>query len=205
VVGLMRGLAKLALVAAVIALWSGLGHAVMPVAQLGRYVSRHSALLAPIAIVLACALPLLAVAALYWRRRSAHLRIGAAIMGVLRSLRHLLRRPHYLLASFVAAAVGDLLLALAFGVSVAAIPGAGHASLVPLLAVYLLGATAGAAIPIPAGIGSMEAALIAALATVQVPAAGAAQGVLLFRVMTFWAPVPAGVLGTRWLRRRGGL
>ena len=57
----------------------------------------------------------------------------------------------------------------------------------------------------PAGVGSTEAALIAALATAQIPAAQAATGVLLFRIMTFWAPVPAGIMSTRWLRRRGGL
>jgi uncharacterized membrane protein YbhN (UPF0104 family) len=57
----------------------------------------------------------------------------------------------------------------------------------------------------PAGVGSTEAALIAALATVHIPAAQAATGVLLFRITTFWAPVPAGIASTRWLRRRGGL
>jgi uncharacterized protein (TIRG00374 family) len=205
VVGLIRGLAKLTLVALVIALWSGLGHAITPVVQLGRTVTSHSAILLPVAIAAGCAVLLLVVAALYWRRRQAHQRIGAAIMGVLGSLRLLLKRPHYLLASFAAAALGELLFALAFVVSVTAIPGAERAPLGPLFAVYLLGATAGAAIPVPTGVGSMEAALIAALATVHVPAAQAAQGVLLFRVMTFWAPVPAGVLSTRWLRRRGGL
>ncbi|MGH3374825.1 MAG: lysylphosphatidylglycerol synthase domain-containing protein, partial [Actinoallomurus sp.] len=89
--------------------------------------------------------------------------------------------------------------------SVMAVPGVPTGSVGSLVALYLLGATAGAAVPMPAGVGSTEAALIAALATVHIPAAQAATGVFLFRIMTFWAPVPAGIMSTRWLRRRGGL
>jgi hypothetical protein len=45
-----------------------------------------------------------------------------------------------------------------------------------------------------AGVGSTEAAVITVLAAVHVPAT---EAVLLSRVMTFWAPIPAGVVSTR--------
>jgi uncharacterized membrane protein YbhN (UPF0104 family) len=205
VVGLVRALTKLALVALVITLWSGLGPALRPAGDVGRVVSRHMGMLVPAVIVAVVVVTALVVIALYWRRRQAPFRIAAMLAGVAGSLRHLVRRPRCLLSLVAAATAADLALALAFATSVMAVPGVPTGSVGSLVALYLLGATAGSAVPMPAGVGSTEAALIAALATVHVPAAQAATGVLLFRVMTFWAPVPAGVLSTRWLRRRGGL
>ncbi|HEY0543165.1 MAG TPA: lysylphosphatidylglycerol synthase transmembrane domain-containing protein [Actinoallomurus sp.] len=203
VVSLVRALTKLTLVALAIALWSGLGKALRPVGDVSRLAARHSGMLVPAAILLAVTVAVLVVVAVHWRGRQARLR--AALVGVVQSLRHLLRRPRCLLALVAAATAADLALALAFAMSVMAVPGVPTGSVGSLIALYLLGATAGSAVPMPAGVGSTEAALIAALASVHIPAAQAATGVLLFRVMTFWAPVPAGVMGTRWLRRRGGL
>jgi uncharacterized membrane protein YbhN (UPF0104 family) len=205
VVGLVRGLTKLALVALVIGLWSGLGQALRPADHVVRLVSRHTAVLWPALAGVAVVVAVLVTATVYWRRRRTRFRLGAALVGVVRSLRHLIRRPRCLLSLVAAAAAADLALALAFATSVMAVPGVPTGSVGSLIALYLLGATAGAAVPTPAGVGSTEAALIAALATVHIPAAQAATGVFLFRIMTFWAPVPAGVLSTRWLRRRGGL
>ena len=205
VVGLVRGLSKLALVVLVISLWSGLGQALRPAADVGRTASRHEAVVVPVAIGVVVVLVVVVVAVLRRRQDRVWARVAAALVGVGRSLRHLLRRPRCLLALFAAATVADLTLALAFATSVMAVPGVPTGSVFSLVALYLLGATAGAAVPMPAGVGSMEAALIATLATVHIPAAQAATGVFLFRIMTFWAPVPAGVLSTRWLRRRGGL
>ncbi|MCW2947155.1 MAG: integral rane protein [Actinoallomurus sp.] len=205
VVGLVRGVTKLALVALAISAWSGLGGTSLPTVDLARLASRHSGMLVPAGIVVTSAAAALALAALYWRRRQAHVRARAAIIGVVRSLRHTLRRPGSLLTSLAATAGATLALTLAFAVSVTAIPGAGRGHFGALLAVYLIGATAGAAVPTPAGVGPTEAALIAALTMVHVPAAQAAMGVLLFRVITFWAPIPVGVLSTRWLRGQGAL
>jgi uncharacterized membrane protein YbhN (UPF0104 family) len=203
VVGMARALTKLALVTLAITLWSGLGQALRPVTEVSRLAARHSSMLIPAVIVAGVAVCALAATTLYWRRH--RFRVREALAGVVRSVRHLLRRPRSLLSLVAAATAADLALALAFATSVMAVPGVPTGSVGSLIALYLLGATAGAAVPMPAGVGSTEAALIAALATVHVPATQAATGVLLFRVMTFWAPVPAGVLSTRWLRRRGGL
>jgi uncharacterized membrane protein YbhN (UPF0104 family) len=205
VVGLVRALTKLALVALAITFWSGLGKALRPAADVGRIASRHYVILLPVTIGVATLATALIGIALYRRRRQAPFRVEAALAGVGRSLRHLLRRPRCLLTLFAACTAADLALALAFAMSVMAVPGVPTGSVGSLVALYLLGATAGAAVPMPAGVGSTEAALIAALATVHIPAAQAATGVFLFRIMTFWAPVPAGIMSTRWLRRRGGL
>jgi uncharacterized membrane protein YbhN (UPF0104 family) len=192
-VGIARGATKLALLA--LAAWYAPGAWRLPLPG----VARHPYV--PVAAIIAGAVAALALAAA-WRHGR---RIGAAAAGVVASLRRIVRQPRSLVVSLAAATAAHCALALAFVVSVLAVPDAGPYALGTLPAVYLVGATAGAAIPTPAGVGTTEAALIAALAAAHMPAAAAAQGVLLFRVMTFWAPVPVGVLSSRWLRARGGL
>lgn len=204
VVGIVRGIMKLALVALTIAVWSGTATAGLPAVRLGRMVP-SSGILVPVAVVAGSVAVLLLAVVVYRRRHTGARRLRAAFTGVVRSLRQMLHRPRCLVAALAAAAGANVALALAFAISVLAIPEAGGPSFVALLGVYLLGATVGAAIPTPAGVGSTEAALVTVLAAVHVPGAAAAQAVLLFRVMTFWAPIPAGVLSTRRLRRVGGL
>ena len=49
-----------------------------------------------------------------------------------------------------------------------------------------------AAAPTPGGVGAIEAALTAALTGVGVPTADALSAVFLFRLVTYWLPVPFG-------------
>jgi glycosyltransferase 2 family protein len=60
----------------------------------------------------------------------------------------------------------------------------------------------GSAAPTPGGLGAVEIALSTGLAAVGVPSTAAVSGVLLFRLATFWLPVPLGGLALRRLRRR---
>ncbi|HEY0401994.1 MAG TPA: lysylphosphatidylglycerol synthase domain-containing protein, partial [Blastococcus sp.] len=66
----------------------------------------------------------------------------------------------------------------------------------------LTGAAIGSVAPTPGGLGAVEVALSTGLAAIGVPSTAAVSGVLLFRVATFWLPVPLGWLALRWLRRR---
>lgn len=201
--GLIRGATKFGLVALAVAVWNGQGDPAAPTVRLDRDIARHSGLIVPVLVSAGCAVAVLAAVTLCWPRGRAWIR--AAVAGVGGSLRHLLRQPRCLLMTFAASICIHLTLALAFVVSLLAVPGTDGGAFGELLAVYLLGATVGAAIPTPAGVGSTEAALITALTAVHVPTAHAAEGVLLFRAMTFWAPVPVGILSTRWLRRAHAL
>jgi uncharacterized membrane protein YbhN (UPF0104 family) len=69
-----------------------------------------------------------------------------------------------------------------------------------LLVAFKLAAAAGTSVPIPAGLGTTEAALIAVLVTAHVQAGHAVQVVLIFRLVTFWLPVLA-LLALRHLHR----
>jgi glycosyltransferase 2 family protein len=67
--------------------------------------------------------------------------------------------------------------------------------------VYLTGSTLGSIIPTPGGLGAVEAALTAGLTASGVPGAVAVSAVLLFRLLTFWLPVPVGWAAMHFLER----
>lgn len=68
--------------------------------------------------------------------------------------------------------------------------------------VYLVGVTTAEAIPVPAGIGTVDAALLAGLVGAGAAAGATLAAVIMFRLLTFWAPVVPGVIASGVLRRR---
>ncbi len=76
---------------------------------------------------------------------------------------------------------------------------------VAALGVFLVSSAVASSFPTPAGIGATEGALVAVLLLAHDTTAHAVQAVLLFRLVTFWAPVPLGLLAAGALRRRGML
>jgi len=71
-----------------------------------------------------------------------------------------------------------------------------------LLAAYAAGQLASRLVPLPGGLGGMEAGVLASLALTGTPAAGAAAAVLLYRVAGYWAVGAAGALAAAMLARR---
>jgi uncharacterized membrane protein YbhN (UPF0104 family) len=125
---------------------------------------------------------------------------------VIDPLRELLRRPADLAILLTASGATTLILGLAFAASTHMTPGPQpQVSIGAIIVAYMVAAAAGTVVPIPAGLGSTEAALVGVLVAAQVPAAHAVQVTLVFRVITFWAPAAIGVLVTRHLRRVGAL
>ncbi|ADG76328.1 conserved hypothetical protein [Cellulomonas flavigena DSM 20109] len=81
-----------------------------------------------------------------------------------------------------------------------------EASLVQVALVYLTGNTAGALIPTPGGMGTVETALAAGLSGFTGTNIGVAYTVaLLFRLLTFWLRIPLGWVAMRYLQRVGEL
>ncbi|MEV4254085.1 lysylphosphatidylglycerol synthase domain-containing protein [Spirillospora sp. NPDC049652] len=152
-------------------------------------------LLVPLALIL---LPV----ALRWGRRAVR---SPAVVRALTGLGDLCRRPADLALTLSCSGGTTLVMAAAFALSVQAVPGTmtGADDTVALLTAYLLGAAAGAAIPLPGSLGTTEAALLAALTALGTPTTPALQAVLLFRAITFWAPVPVGLIAYRALRPGG--
>ncbi|PVU83006.1 TIGR00374 family protein [Cellulomonas sp. WB94] len=81
-----------------------------------------------------------------------------------------------------------------------------HLSIVQVALIYLAGNSIGAIVPIPGGVGTIEATLIALLSSIGAVNPGIAASVtILFRVLTYWLRIPIGWLSMRFLQRQGEL
>ncbi|HEX5534697.1 MAG TPA: YbhN family protein [Actinomycetales bacterium] len=80
-----------------------------------------------------------------------------------------------------------------------------EANLAAVAVVLLVGSALGSALPTPGGLGGVEGAMVAGLVAAGVGAGAALPAVLLFRLLSFWAPMPLGAVALVWLRRRGSL
>ena len=81
----------------------------------------------------------------------------------------------------------------------------GTVDFVAVAVVYLAGGAIGSMAPTPGGLGAVEAALSTGLAAAGMPGAAAVSAVLLYRIGTFWLPVPVGWLAVHWLQRHDAL
>lgn len=118
----------------------------------------------------------------------------------------LARRPRALLLLFAGSGSTTLILALAFAATTHLVPGPQPTlSVGALVVAFMVGAAAGNAVPVPAGLGSTEAALTAILVAARVPATYAFEQVMLFRLITFWTPAAVGVFAAAAVRRRQGI
>jgi glycosyltransferase 2 family protein len=102
---------------------------------------------------------------------------------------------------------GALLLSLSYILCLAACVAAFGRS-VPIAGVavvYLTGSAIGSILPTPGGLGGVEAALTAGLTATGLPGAVAVSAVLLFRLLTFWLPVPFGWAALSNLERHKAL
>jgi uncharacterized membrane protein YbhN (UPF0104 family) len=110
--------------------------------------------------------------------------------------------------SRLAVAVGaNLLLTFAYVLAfIAALNALGaHPAILPAAIVYLAGNTVGSFAPTPGGLGAVEAVLTAGLTALGIPAHEAIPAVLIFRIATFWLPIPAGWIAYTALLRSGTL
>jgi len=60
----------------------------------------------------------------------------------------------------------------------------------------------GAAVPTPGGLGGIEAGILAGLIACGVPAAPALAATLIYRGLTYWAPIIPGLFVLPWVRKR---
>jgi uncharacterized membrane protein YbhN (UPF0104 family) len=101
----------------------------------------------------------------------------------------------------------NLLLSAAYTLAlVAALRSVGaHPAILAVAVVFLAGNAVGSASPTPGGLGGVETVLAVGLTAIGIPAHQAIPAVLLFRMATFWLPIPAGWISYLMLQRRGVL
>ena len=119
------------------------------------------------------------------------------------SLMEAIRDPRRLLTGVF----GSLLTSFAYAVTLYASVKAYGADIPFAVAavVYLGAGLLGSVAPTPGGIGAVEAALIAGLSAVGVPADAALPAALLYRTVTFWLPTLPGWLAFQWMQRRDAI
>jgi uncharacterized membrane protein YbhN (UPF0104 family) len=152
-------------------------------------------------LVLIVAVPLI-VAVVLWRRR------GKVVSGVASGVRHAIAHARELVCQprrLTTAAAASMATTAAMTISfVLAVSVWGHASTpLPagaLAAIYLVAAAAGGATPLPAVFGVTEAAMIGALVVGGYTSTSAIAVVIIFRVVTYWLPLPVGIWAARRLR-----
>jgi glycosyltransferase 2 family protein len=136
-------------------------------------------------------------------RRVLRARVAPTFGQVLPRLLEVAQHPRKLALGIGGALLLSLSYILCLAVCVAAfgrsVPIAGIA------VVYLTGSAIGSILPTPGGLGGVEAALTAGLTAAGLPGAVAVSAVLLFRLLTFWLPVPFGWAALSYLERKQAL
>jgi uncharacterized membrane protein YbhN (UPF0104 family) len=145
----------------------------------------------------------LGVAAVPRGRRLLRARLAPALGQVLPRLLEVIQQPRKLAEGIGGALMLTACYILCLDACVRAF--GGSLALTSAAVVYLTGSALGSLVPTPGGLGAVEAALAAGLTATGTPAATAVSAVLLFRLLTFWLPVPAGWAAFTCLRRRQAL
>ena len=145
----------------------------------------------------------LIVAAIPAGRRLLRSRLAPALSQVIPRLLDIAQRP----AKLAVGIGGALLLTAAyiFCLDASVLAFGGSVALASVAVVYLTGSAIGSAVPTPGGVGAVEAALSAGLTAAGMPGTQAIGAVLLFRLATFWLPVPIGWAAMNYLQRHDAL
>jgi glycosyltransferase 2 family protein len=145
----------------------------------------------------------LAVLAFPAGRRLVRARVAPALGQVIPQLLQLAQRPRKLAQGIGGALLLTASYILCLDVCVRAL--GGSVSLAAVAVIYLTGSAVGSIVPTPGGLGAVELALSTGLGATGLPGAVAVSSVLLFRLLTFWLPVPAGWAALRYLEGKQAL
>jgi uncharacterized membrane protein YbhN (UPF0104 family) len=123
--------------------------------------------------------------------------IGADLLDVRSSLRNVAGRPYMLLASTaLAQSIGAVILLVALrGLGVG-----DELGVIEFARVYFVVTLLSSFVPVPGGVGVVEAGLTGALVAAGVDAPSALAGVLVFRLLTYVAPIVLGATLYVWWR-----
>jgi glycosyltransferase 2 family protein len=136
-------------------------------------------------------------------RRLLRARLVPTLGQVLPRLLDLAQKPRKLAEGLGGALALTVIYVLCLAACVRALGGV--VPIASIAVVYLTGSALGSAAPTPGGLGAVEVALSAGLTAAGLGSATALSSVLLFRLVTFWLPVPAGWVAFNYLQRKHAL
>ena len=133
-------------------------------------------------------------------RRLVSRKIRPHLLNIWANVKTIATQPHKIVYVLAGSTLAQLLVILALGASLHAV--GEHASIATLIAVNTLAAILGGAVPVPGGLGVVEAGLIAGLTSIGIPQDQAVAAVLIQRLFTSYLPPVWGFLTLTWMRRR---
>jgi uncharacterized protein (TIRG00374 family) len=134
-------------------------------------------------------------------RRFLHDKVWAFLRSAGGVIAEVAKSPQHVGLVVVGAFGGPMVQIVALAMCVHAV--GGKLPFVQIGAVYMGARVLASAAPVPGGLGALEAALIAGLSSLGMPAGAAASAVLIFRLLTYWMTIPVGWVALKIAQRRG--
>ena len=153
-----------------------------------------------LAVILAVGIVAALIALVPRLRRLASRKVRPHLLSIWANVKAIATEPRKIVYVLAGSTLAQLLVILALGASLHAV--GQHASIATLITVNTLAAIVGGAVPVPGGLGVVEAGLIAGLAAAGIPQDQAAAAVLIQRFFTAYLPPVWGWATLAWMRRR---
>jgi uncharacterized protein (TIRG00374 family) len=153
-----------------------------------------------LAVILAAGIAAALIALVPRLRRLVSRRVRPHLLNIWANVKTLATEPHKIVYVLAGSTLAQLLVILALGSSLHAV--GEHASIATLITVNTVAAILGGAVPVPGGLGVVEAGLIAGLTSAGIPQDQAVAAVLIQRFFTSYLPPVWGWLTLAWMRRR---
>jgi uncharacterized protein (TIRG00374 family) len=153
-----------------------------------------------LAVILAAGIAAALIALVPRLRRLASSKIRPHLVAIWANVKTIATEPRKLVYVLGGSTLAQLLVILALGASLHAV--GQHVSIATLITVNTLAAIVGGAVPVPGGLGVVEAGLIAGLTSAGVPQDQAVAAVLIQRLFTAYLPPVWGFMTLTWMRRR---
>ena len=151
-------------------------------------------------IILAAGIAAALIALVPRLRRLASRRIRPHLLNIWANVKTIAAEPRKIIYVLAGSILAQLLMVFSLGASVHAV--GQQASIATLVTVNTLAAIVGGAVPVPGGLGVVEARLIAGLTSAGIPQDQTAAAVLIQRFFAAYLPPVWGWLTLAWMRRR---
>jgi uncharacterized protein (TIRG00374 family) len=161
---------------------------------------RQTAVWIILAVILATGIALALIALVPRLRRLASRRLRPVLLNIWANAKAIAAEPRKIFYVLAGSTVAQLLVILAMGAALHAV--GEHASIATLITVNTLAAIVGGAVPVPGGLGVVEAGLIAGLTAAGIPQDQAVAAVLIQRFFAAYLPPVWGWATLAWMRRR---
>jgi uncharacterized protein (TIRG00374 family) len=153
-----------------------------------------------LAVILAAGIAAALIALVPRLRRLTIRSIRPHLVNIWANIKTIATEPRKIVYVLAGSTLAQLLVILALGASLHAV--GQHASIATLVTVNTLAAIIGGVVPVPGGLGVVEAGLIAGLAAAGIPQDQAVAAVLIQRFFAAYLPPVWGWFTLAWMRRR---